>query len=62
MTVRVKPELPAVALFGESELTVGAGALMVKLTALEVIPPEACTLIEADPVLAIKLAGTVAVS
>ena len=61
MTVRVKLELPAVALFGESELTVG-GALMVKLTELEVVPPEACTLIEADPLLAIKLAGTVAVS
>ena len=41
---------------------VGEEAFIAKLTALEVVPPEACTLIEADPVLAIKLAGTVAVS
>jgi hypothetical protein len=62
LTVRANPEPPAVALAGDSELTVGAGALMAKLMELEMTPPGACTLTEAEPGLAIRLADTVAVS
>ena len=40
----------------------GAAALMAKLTEFDVTPPGACTVTEADPALAIKLAGTAAVS
>ncbi len=41
LTVRVKPAPPAVALEGESELSAGAGLLMVNVSALEVPPPGA---------------------
>ena len=45
VTVRVKPELPAVALFGEIELTVGAGGIAVALkTGTLAFPPLTVTL------------------
>jgi hypothetical protein len=40
----------------------GVVALIAKLTELEVVPPGACTLTAAEPELAIRLAGTAAVS
>jgi hypothetical protein len=62
VTVRVNPEPPAVALAGASELTVGAGAAMAKLTELEVAPPGACTLTAAEPEVAMSVEDTAAVS
>jgi hypothetical protein len=63
VTVNVKPGPPAMALAGESEPIVGAGAaLMAKLKAFEIAPLGGCTATEAVPALVIKLAATDAVS
>jgi hypothetical protein len=62
LTVRVNVEPPAVALVGDSEVTIGAGALMAKAMELDEAPLGGCTLTEAKPELAIKLAGTAAKS
>jgi hypothetical protein len=63
VTVNVKPKPPAMALVGESEPIVGAGAaLMAKLKAFEIAPLGGCTTTDAVPTLAIKLAAMDAVS
>src|SRR5438477_23090 len=63
-TVRVKEPLPAMVEVGLIEVMVGTGLLMLKVTALDVPPPGAgfTTVMDAVPALAIRAAGTVAVS
>jgi hypothetical protein len=61
VTVSVKAAPPAVAVEGESVVTVGVPTLTVKDAADEV-PPESVTVMLAVPALAMSLAGTAAVS
>jgi hypothetical protein len=64
VTVNVKSVLPAATQFGLIEVVVGTGLLMVNVTAFDVPPPGAgfTTVTDAVPALAIRAAGTVAVS
>jgi hypothetical protein len=61
-TVRVKGGPPAVAELGERLVSEGVGALMVKVSALEVSPPGLRTVTLALPGEAIRLAATEAVN
>jgi hypothetical protein len=63
-TVRVNAAPPAVALEGESEVGVGDGLLMVKVSPLDVPPPGVgfTTVTDAVPAVAMSLAGTEAVN
>src|SRR5260370_4777626 len=61
LTVRVNPAPPADTEFGLMLLIVGSGGLMVK-TADADVPPLVVTVIFAEPGLAIRLAGTLAVT
>jgi hypothetical protein len=63
-TARVKPAPPAVALFGESEVMVGFGLLIVNVSAEEAPPPGAglVTVTGTVPALATSAAGTDAVT
>jgi hypothetical protein len=63
-TVKVNEPLPAVVEVGLIEVMVGTGLLMLKVTAFDVPPPGAgfTTVTDAVPALAIRAAGTVAVS
>jgi hypothetical protein len=64
VTVSVNAAPPAGALEGESEVAVGAGLLMVKVSAFDVPPPGEAfsTVTEAVPAVAMSAAGTVAVN
>jgi hypothetical protein len=58
----VKAGPPAVAELGERLESVGVGALMVKVSAFEAIPPGFSTVTLPVPCEAIRLAGTAAVN
>jgi mRNA-degrading endonuclease toxin of MazEF toxin-antitoxin module len=64
VTVSVKAAPPAVALEGESEVAVGTGLLMVKVSAFDVPPPGEAfsTVTEAVPAVAMSLAEIAAVN
>lgn len=61
-TVRVVAALPAITVDGEMLVRVGVGTVMVKLTALDAVPPAFVAVICAVPGCAMRLAGTAAVS
>ena len=62
MTVSVKPNPPAVAETGFRLLIVGVGMLMGNVVAVDALPPLFVAVILALPALAIRLAGTAAVT
>jgi hypothetical protein len=63
-TVRVNAAPPAVALEGESEVALGFGLLMVKVSPLDAPPPGVgfTTVTDGVPAVAMSLAGTEAVN
>jgi hypothetical protein len=62
LIVRVKPEPPAVAEFGLKAEIAGVGALIVKVSAFDVVPSGFRTLTLTRPCEAIRLASTFAVT